>query len=128
MRPAQKKLIGEYGGRTPTQLRHFLWRKYSKLEISFSVQNSIIRQYDREWYLEGGLWPEKSEGEKFLAFFQTMDIWTTVCPHPPDGKGLPKSVRFSISVSQAIFLFDIRWHFLGTLSDEMGTFEKRKGD
>ena len=126
MSRAQKRLKAKHG--TPQQFREALWKAYSTLDISFSEMEQAIEKYDREWWTAAGSFdagpPKRSEAEKFLAFFKTMGIRTTVCPQHRS-RGVPRRVRFSISVSQAIFLFDLRWRFVGTLSDEQGHFEKR---
>lgn len=125
---AQKRLKKKHG--TPQQFREDLWRAYSTLDITFAELWRAIEKYDREWWAAGSFDdgpPERSDGEKFLEFFRGMGILTSIYPSSYE-RGVPRQVKFSISVSQAIFLFDIRWRFMGTLSDEQGHFEGRVQD
>jgi hypothetical protein len=120
----QKKLKTKHG--TPQQFREALWKAYSTLDITFAEMSQAIEKYDLEWRTAGtdGRWSEKSDGEKFLAFFESMGIRTSIAPWDIHRR-IPRRVKFGMSVSQAIFLFDIRWRFVGTLSDEQGDFEER---
>ena len=66
---------------------------------------------------------------KFQDFFQKMGIPYGAPDHLNSGSHRhgdePQESIFNLTVSQAIFCFDKDKRFIGTVSDEMGYFEKR---